>query len=167
MVSRRERKGDRAVSRLPLVERDEHEMVGAGRRADGVTATRPQEDRILPGATPGEARTAGRPEPVRIRVTPDDARTLHRSIPRLVREARGLLAASPGTPWRDLVVDLSAVPPMPIAAPLILLVNLLRRLTGDGRTDVVGVSPALAGALTAFDLREVTVTDTRGRRWTG
>jgi hypothetical protein len=104
---------------------------------------------------------------VRIQVTPDDARTLHRSIPRLVREARRLLAASRGTRWRDLVVDLSAVPPMPIAAPLILLVNLLRRLTGGGRTDVVGVSPALAGALTAFDLREVTVTDTRGRRWTG
>jgi hypothetical protein len=70
---------------------------------------------------------------------------------------------------RDLVVDLSAVPPTPIAAPLLLLVNLLRRLVGgDGRIEVVGVSPAILGALTAFDLpAEVTVTDTRGRRWPG
>jgi hypothetical protein len=106
---------------------------------------------------------------VRIQVTPDDARTLHRSIPRLVAEARRRLAASPGMPGRDLVVDLSAVPPTPIAAPLLLLVNLLRRLVGrDGRIDVVGVSPALAAALTAFDLpAEVTVTDTRGRRRPG
>jgi hypothetical protein len=45
----------------------------------------------------------------------------------------------------------------------------LRRLVGgDGRIEVVGVSPAIAGALTAFDLpAEVTVTDTRGRRWPG
>jgi hypothetical protein len=134
-----------------------------------VTAMRPRGDRIVPETAPAPVPTAPAAQPVRIRVTPDDARTLHRSIPRLVAEARRRLAASPGTPGRDLVVDLSAVPPTPIAAPLLLLVNLLRRLVGsDGRIDAVGVSPALAAALTAFDLpAEVTVTDTRGRRRPG
>jgi hypothetical protein len=129
-----------------------------------MTATQSRANRTVPSAPPIAAR-----EPVRIQVTPDDARTLHRSIPRLVDRARRGLAASPGTTRRDIVVDLSAVPPTPIAAPLLLLVNLLRRLVGgNGRIEVIGVSPALAGALTAFDLPvEVTVTDTSGRRWPG
>lgn len=134
-----------------------------------MAAMRPRGDCIVPTTSPAPVPTAAAARPVRIRVTADDARTLHRSIPRLVAEARRWLAASPGTVLRDLVVDLSAVPPTPIAAPLLLLVNLLRRLVGgDGRIEVVGVSPAILGALTAFDLpAEVTVTDTRGRRWPG
>jgi hypothetical protein len=53
-------------------------------------------------------------------------------------------------------------------APLLFLVHLLRHLVGDGKIDVVGVTPAFVGALTAFELPDdVTVINVRGRRWPG
>jgi hypothetical protein len=108
------------------------------------------------------------PAPLRLMVTVDDIKSLHRRIPGLVGEVRQQFSSSPESPRRDLVVDLSAVPPSPAAAPLLFLVHLLRRLVGDGKVEVVGVTPALAGALTAYELPEdVTVIDVRGRRWPG
>ena len=51
---------------------------------------------------------------------------------------------------------------------LLFLVRLLRRLVGHGKIDIIGVTPALVGALTAFELPDhVTVVDVRGRRWPG
>ena len=68
---------------------------------------------------------------------------------------------------RDVVLDVSDVPPAPAAAPLLFLVRLLRRLTDeDVRIEVSGVTPALAAALTPFDMPDrVAITDTQGRRW--
>lgn len=108
------------------------------------------------------------PAPLRLTVTADDVATLHRRIPELVGRVRQQLSSSPASPRRDLVVDLSAVPPSPAVAPLLFLVHLLRRTVGDGTVDIVGVTPALVGALTAFELPgNVTVIDVRGRRWPG
>jgi hypothetical protein len=128
------------VNRDLRVEYDQHEVVGACRGA----------------------------APVRLVLTADDVETLHRRIPELVRRVRQQLLSSPDGPRRDLIVDLSAVPPSSTVAPLLFLVRLLRRLVGDGKIDIIGVTPALVGALTAFELPDdVTVVDVRGRRWPG
>lgn len=105
--------------------------------------------------------------PVVLRLTPEHVRTFHRSIPILVREVRRQLAGRRPEDVHEVVVDLIDVPPAPAAAPLLFLIRLLRRLTDvDGRVEVTGVSPAIAAALTPFDLPEkVTLTDTNGRRW--
>ena len=47
---------------------------------------------------------------------PEDVRVLHRRIPEFVGQVRHQLRSSPGTPRRNIVLDLSAVPPMPTAA---------------------------------------------------
>jgi hypothetical protein len=98
---------------------------------------------------------------------PPPVRVLHRRIPEFVGQVRHQLRSSPGTPRRNIVLDLSAVPPMPTAAPLLFLVHLLRRLVNErGEIDVIGVTPALRAALTAFDLPgNMTVIDVHGRRW--
>jgi hypothetical protein len=105
--------------------------------------------------------------PVVIRLTPEHVRTFHRSIPILVHDARRRLGAHRAADAREVVLDVSGVPPRPMAAPLLFLVRLLRRLADvDGRVEVTGMSPALAAALTPFDLPEgVTLTDTKGHRW--
>jgi hypothetical protein len=100
-----------------------------------------------------------------LHITADQARNLHRTIPVLVADIRQRLAGQ-----RDelnIMLDLSAVPPTPAAAPLLFLVNLLRRITSPNlEIVVVGVAPALAAAMTAYDLpQNVTLVDTRGRRW--
>jgi hypothetical protein len=105
---------------------------------------------------------------VRLTVTADDVETLHHRIPELVGRVRQQLLSSPDSPRPDLVVDLSAVPPSSAVAPLLFLVHLLRRLVGGGKIDIIGVTPALVGGLTAFELpNNVTVIDVRGRRWPG
>ena len=105
--------------------------------------------------------------PVVLRLTPEHVRTFYRSIPILVREVRRQLAGRRPEDVHEVVLDLIDVPPAPAAAPLLFLIRLLRRLTDvDGRVEVTGVSPAIAAALTPFDLPEkVTLTDTNGRRW--
>ena len=102
-----------------------------------------------------------------LRLTPEHVRTFHRSIPLLVRDVRRQLALRRSDDVHDVVLDLSDVPPTPAAAPLLFLVRLLRRLTDeDVRIEVSGVSPALAAALTPFDMPDrVAITDTMGRRW--
>ena len=106
-------------------------------------------------------------QPVVLRLTPEHVRKFHRNIPILVREVRRQLASRHSADVREVVLDLSDVPPTPAAAPLLLLVRLLRRLTDeDVQIEVSGVSPALAAALIPFDMSErVTITDTSGRRW--
>jgi hypothetical protein len=133
-----------------------------------MTATQLREDAVVPGSTPECVPTGvGEPETVHLRVTPEDVRVLHRRIPEFVGQVRHQLRSSPGTPRRNIVLDLSAVPPMPTAAPLLFLVHLLRRLVNErGKIDVIGVTPALRAALTAFDLPgNMTVIDVHGRRW--
>jgi hypothetical protein len=100
-------------------------------------------------------------------VTREDVRTLHHSIPALVGRLREGLETHGDDPPRVIELDLSAVPPTPIVAPLLFLVRLLRRLAdADAEIDVIGVTPALAAALTAYDLpHKVTLIDARGRRW--
>jgi hypothetical protein len=119
-------------------------------------------------SAPGHERaTAAEQTGVALRVTREEARTLHRSIPALVGRVRQELASQGSHPRRVIVLDLSAVPPTPIASPLLFLVHLLRRLAAaDAMIDVTGVTPALVAALTAYDLPTgVTLIDTRGRRW--
>ena|SRR5690242_9650309 len=110
---------------------------------------------------------APRARPVVLRLEPEHLRTIHRSIPILVGEARRQLASRGPGDVREVVLDLSAIPPTPVAAPLLLLVRLLRRLAdADGSVEVVGVSPALAAALIPFELPAgVALTDTSRRRW--
>lgn len=114
-------------------------------------------------------RTVMTGRPVVLRLDPEHVRAFHRSIPTLVREVRRKLASRGPEDVQNVVLDLSDVPPVPAAAPLLFLVRLLRRLAEEnGRVEVIGVSPALAAALTPFDLPDgVTVTDTQRRRWAG
>jgi hypothetical protein len=102
-----------------------------------------------------------------LRITPEHLRTPHRNIPILVREVRRHFAFRRPDNADSVVLDLFDVPPTPAAAPLLFLVRLLHRLTDDDvRIEVAGVSPALAAALTAFDMPDrVAIIDTKGRRW--
>jgi len=70
-------------------------------------------------------------------------------------------------PALAVVLDLSEVPPMPATAPLLALINLLRRISGPNPAiTVAAVSPALAAGLTAFPPPDgVTLIDRGGRGW--
>lgn len=106
------------------------------------------------------------PVPVLVRVTAEQARSLDRAIPVLVRNARRQLDDEPQ--GRAVVLDLSAVPPMPACAPLLFLIALLRRAGGPtSRITAIGVSPALASCLIADLPDGVDVVDRNGRRWSG
>ena len=89
-----------------------------------------------------------------------------RWVPYLVQEVRRRLRdhGSAG----NVVVDLSAVPPAPTCAPLLMLFGLIRRLLNpDAQIVVTGVSPAVRACLVADLPKGVTVVDRRGRRWSG
>jgi len=128
-----------------------------------------REDAAVSKPASDQIRTPVRePAPVRLEVTADDVKSLHRRIPELVSRVRQQLSSSPDGPRRDLVVDLSPVRPSPAVAPLLFLLHLLCRLVGEDKIDIIGVTPAFVGALTAFGLpNNVTVIDVRGRRWPG
>jgi len=87
-------------------------------------------------------------------------------MPYLVQEVRRRLRdhGSAG----NVVVDLSAVPPAPTCAPLLMLFGLIRRLLNpDAEILVTGASPAVRACLVADLPKGVTVVDRRGRRWSG
>jgi hypothetical protein len=105
------------------------------------------------------------PEPVVLTLAPHQARDLPRTIPHLVGDVRRRLLRHSGSP-PAVTIDLSAVPPTPACAPLLLLFRLVRRLTDPPAEVVVtGASPALATCLVADLPAGTTVTDRRGRRW--
>lgn len=135
-----------------------------------MTGTQLKEHAVVSGPVPERIpRWVDDEGPVRLQVTPDDVRTLHCRIPELAGQVRQQLRSSSGSTRRHIVLDLSAVPPTPIAAPLLFLVHLLRRLVNDGgKIDVIGVTPAIRAALTACDLPDnITVIDAHGRGWPG
>jgi hypothetical protein len=123
----------------------------------------------------GAAFTLGGPvaEPVRdyesivISLTADQAMSLQRSIPLVIAGVRRQLAGR-ASAIVEVTVDLSAVPPIPACAPLLLLFRLLRRVVGPTtKLVVVGVSPALTACLVAGLPDDVLVVDQTGRRWPG
>jgi hypothetical protein len=86
-------------------------------------------------------------------------------MPHLVAEVRRQLRQH-GDTARDVTIDLSALPPTPACAPLLMLFTLVRRLlSADAGIVVTGVSPALRACLVAELPTGVTVVDRRGRRW--
>ncbi|TWF82197.1 hypothetical protein FHX44_118142 [Pseudonocardia hierapolitana] len=86
-------------------------------------------------------------------------------MPHLVEEARRQLRHH-GDAARDVVIDLSSLPPTSACAPLLMLFTLVRRLlSADAGVVVTGVNPALRACLVAELPTGVTVVDRRGRRW--
>lgn len=104
--------------------------------------------------------------PVVLHVSADQARELHRSISLLVTDARRRLARR-NTADPHLIVDLSAVPPIPACAPLLLLLRLLRRAGPAATITVTGPNSALAPCLVAGLPPGVVLVDRSGRRWPG
>ena len=103
--------------------------------------------------------------PVVLRLSPQQASDLPRWMPHLVAEVRRQLRQH-GDTARDVTIDLSALPPTPACAPLLMLFTLVRRLlSADAGIVVTGVSPALRACLIAELPTGVTVVDRRGRRW--
>jgi hypothetical protein len=105
-------------------------------------------------------------ESISVSVTFDQATDLHHSIPVLVRDVRRQLRRRRGNPGDRVTIDLSAVPPVPACAPLLLLFGLVRRVVG-AKPDIVvtGTSPALAACLVAGLPEGVVVVDQSDRRW--
>jgi hypothetical protein len=88
-------------------------------------------------------------------------------MPHLVAEVRRQLRRG-GDARRDVMIDLSSLPPSPACAPLLMLFTLVRRLlSADAGIVVTGVHPALSACLVAELPTGVTVVDRRGRRWSG
>jgi hypothetical protein len=130
-----------------------------------MTAALRNDTAAVPWRTQRRVADAVPEDQVVLHITADQVRNPHRTIPILVAEVQQRLAGQ----WDDLgiTLDLSAVPPTPAAAPLLFLVNLLRRISSPKAEIVVtGITPALAAAMTAYDLpQNVTFVDARGRRW--
>lgn len=133
-----------------------------------------------PTPAPGRAASAPpHPGPARLRVAAAEAAALHRHIPRLVAAARAVLptAADPTEraatgellTTRELLVDLTEVPPTACCAELVFLIEVLRRALGPRVCiTLVGVTPALAAPLIGGGVGDrATVVDSRGRRWPG
>ena len=111
-------------------------------------------------------------EKVEIALDPHQVEDLPRAIPRLLDEVRGKLSRLAGRRAPEVVIDLSAVPPVPACSPLLLLFRLvrllLRRSVGpDARVVVTGVGPALSACFVPDLPTGVVLVDTRGRRWSG
>jgi hypothetical protein len=135
-----------------------------------MTTTHPREN--VAGSAPehqGGPTGPAQWQPAVLRVTRDEVRVLHRSIPVLANRIRHQRTTDPGEACRTIVLDIAGVPPAPAPAPLLFLLGLLRRLADtDARIDITGVTPALVAAMTAFDMPDgVSLVDTRGRRWPG
>jgi hypothetical protein len=93
--------------------------------------------------------------------------SLQHSIPLVIADVRRQLAGRASS-LTEVTVDLSAVPPIPACAPLLLLFRLLRRVVSrTTKLVVVGVNPALTACLVAGLPDDVLVVDQTGRRWPG
>ena len=103
-----------------------------------------------------------------VALTAEHARSLHYSIPTLLSLVRRQLANRQHQTRVVVELDLTAVPPMPICAPLLRLITLLLHTAGRASEVVVtGASPALAAGLIAGLPDRVVVVDHAGRRWPG
>jgi hypothetical protein len=102
-----------------------------------------------------------------VALTAEHARSMHYSIPILLSAVRRQLANRPNQSVA-VELDMTAVPPMPICAPLLRLITLLLQVAGRASEVVVtGASPALAAWLIAGLPDMVVVVDQAGRRWPG
>jgi hypothetical protein len=123
----------------------------------------PPEFRHSPDASAVPADT------VVVALTAEHAWSMHNTIPMLLSTVRRQLA-NRRHETRVVVVelDLTAVPPTPICAPLLRLITLLLQVAGRSSEVVVtGASPALAAGLIAGLPDRVVVVDQTGRRWPG
>jgi hypothetical protein len=103
-----------------------------------------------------------------VALTAEHARSLHYSIPMLLSLVRRQLANRRHQTRVVVELDLTAVPPMPICAPLLRLITLLLQVAGRASDVVVTeASPALAAGLIAGLPDRVVVVDQAGRRWPG
>ena len=93
---------------------------------------------------------------------------MHYTIPMLLSTVRRQLANRRRQTRVVVELDLTAVPPTPICAPLLRLITLLLQAAGRSSEVVVtGASPALAAGLIAGLPDRVVVVDQTGRRWPG
>lgn len=101
--------------------------------------------------------------PLRITLSREVARELGRYVSAIADTVRDAEEKP-----REVDIDLSEAVELP-QAQLVLLVNLVRAIVGDGTTITLsGVRPMNVGSLVAFGLPEdVVVIDSRGRRWAG
>ncbi|WP_214401110.1 hypothetical protein [Pseudonocardia lacus] len=121
-------------------------------------------------ATVDEARFASvrEREQVVLALVAHQVADLARTIPYLVADVRRRLGEVAGPGEADVVIDLSAVPPAPACAPLLLLFRLVRRLVGPAaRVLVTGVAPALSACLVSGLPDGVVLVDRSGRHWSG
>lgn len=103
------------------------------------TALRPAGGAVSQPGPVHSSAPATAAHPVVLRATPKQIGDLERSIPLLVSQVRRQLGSDRDGVRREIVLDLSAVPPMPVVAPLLLLVRLLGGLTGPGgKVEVIG-----------------------------
>jgi hypothetical protein len=132
-----------------------------------------QVKQVLPEMNVAGSEMTGRPAvrsaapaPVLLKLTPHQARDMPRWIPHLIHYVRRRLLQQPENASPTVAIDLSAIPPTPACAPLLLLFRLVRRLLGTtSQVIVTGVNVALCTCLVADLPAGVTVVDQRGRRW--
>ena len=93
---------------------------------------------------------------------------MHYTIPMLLSTVRRQLTNRRRQTRVVVELDLTAVPPTPICAPLLRLITLLLQVAGRASEVVVtGASPALVAGLIARLPDRVVVVDQAGRRWPG
>lgn len=111
------------------------------------------------------------PPPRGLRLTRDVAKHLGRYVPAVTAKLRAELDTHQGPSDAvepiELDIDLSDATEVP-QSQLALLLTLLRRTIGNGRTITLsGVRPMVLNSLTTHGLPDdILVVDTRGRRWT-
>jgi hypothetical protein len=128
-----------------------------------MTATLERPSRLeTPDPVVTTVSVADRP-PLRITLSREVARELGRYVSAIADTVRDAEEKP-----RELDIDLSEAVELP-QAQLVLLVNLVRAIVGDGTTITLsGVRPMNVGSLVAFGLPgDVVVIDSRGRRWAG
>ncbi|KOV87906.1 hypothetical protein [Nocardia sp. NRRL S-836] len=102
----------------------------------------------------------------RLRLASHEVHELGRYLSAIAARVRAMTDRPEGHPIEKLTVDLAGAPAAPVAQ-LVLLGRLLRQALGGGvLLELAGVTPMIYTSLVAFGVpRDVTVIDTRGRRW--